>query len=361
MTVVLNPAELVAAGGALISSLNTYSPEHDALAEWLANMSISTMIQPNLFSGPAQVWLGAGTYTLLSDVSARIISDGTGSSGVYKKMRVVPGCSYKVQYKVLGAVSQTSVRCGATTTGAELFSRAVNSGDNVTYTNTFTPSTADVYMNFGFGASGADLTISEVVLTQTSVRPALFEWGNSIEAATGATIVANGYPGRLAAKYTPTRLGFPKGVGGETSTQILSRVTSQGSGLYPGNIHVLGMLENDPANSVTAATTKANIATAIAQLGVHYFIRSGLPVCTDAAAASNAQITQLNTDLKALYGRRFVDINTPLAAANDGSAGDLSDIAKGWTPRSLRYDDIHLNNAGYQVVADALYPAIGRT
>lgn len=360
MTSVLSPAELIAAGGALINSLNTYSPEHDALAEWLANMSISTMIQPNLFSGPPQVWLGGGTYTLNSDVSARIISDGTGTAGVYKKIRVVPGCAYRIQYKAVGAVAQTSVRAGAATTGAELFTRAINAGDNATFTNTFTPSTADIYVNFGFGSSGADLTISEVVLTQTSVRPALFEWGNSIEAATGATIVANGYPGRLAAKYSPTRLGFPKGVGGETSTQILSRVTSQGSGLYPGNIHILGMLENDPGNSVTASTTKANIASAITLLGPHYFIRSGLPNCVDAAASLNAQITQLNTDLAALYGRRFVDINTPLAAAHDGSAGDLSDIAKGWTPRSLRFDDIHLNNAGYQVVADALYPAIGR-
>lgn len=357
---VLNPAEIVAGGGALVSSLNAYSPEHDALAEWLANMSISTMIQPNLFSGPPQVWLGAGTYTLLSDVSARIISDGTGTSGVYKKLRVVPGCSYKVQYKAVGAVAQTSVRCGAATTGAELFTRAINSGDNATFTNTFTPSTPDVYMNFGFGSNGADLTISEVVVTQTSVRPAIFAWENSIGTNLDGT-TAQSYPGALGAKYSPSRLSFGRGVGGETSTQILSRVTSQASGLYPGNIHVIGMLENDPANGVSATTTKANIATAIAQLGLHNFIRSGLPVCTDAAAASNAQIVQLNTDLKALYGRRFVDINAPLAAANDGSAGDLSDIAKGWTPRSLRYDDIHPNAAGRQIIADTLYAAIART
>ncbi|USQ97228.1 SGNH/GDSL hydrolase family protein [Caulobacter sp. RL271] len=359
-------AGISAAGGALTSDVgfvalpNLYSPQADALAEWIANMSISTMVQPNLFSGPPQVWLGGGTYTLNSDVSARIVSDGTGAAGVYKKIRVVPGSAYKVQFKVVGAASQTSVRAGAATTGAELFSRAVNAGDNVTYTNAFTPSTPDIYLNFGFGSSGADLTISEVVLTQTSVRPALLEWGNSIEAATGATIVANGYPGRLAAKFTPTRLSFPKGNGGDISTQILTRVTSQGSGLYPGNIHILGMLENDPANGVTAATTKANIATAITLLGPHYFIRSGLPNCVDSAAALNAQIVQLNADLKTLYGRRFIDINSALAAANDGSPGDLSDIAKGWTPRSLRFDAIHLNDAGYQVVADTIYAAIGR-
>lgn len=65
----------------------------------------------------------------------------------------------------------------------------------------------------------------------------------------------------------------------------------------------------------------------------------------------------LNARLSARYGSRFVDLMGLLQAANDGSGNDLADIAAGYVPRSKRSDAVHLNNAGYAVVAGAMYAA----
>ncbi len=46
-----------------------------------------------------------------------------------------------------------------------------------------------------------------------------------------------------------------------------------------------------------------------------------------------------------------------LMAANDGSPTDLADVAARHVPSSLRSDSIHLNDAGYAVVAAAFKAA----
>jgi lysophospholipase L1-like esterase len=82
-----------------------------------------------------------------------------------------------------------------------------------------------------------------------------------------------------------------------------------------------------------------------------------MPWTTDSDDDS-ATRDQLNADLAVTYGTHFLDVIGPLQAANDGSADDLSDVANGWTPRSLRFDHGHLNDAGYGVVAQLLHGAI---
>jgi hypothetical protein len=58
----------------------------------------------------------------------------------------------------------------------------------------------------------------------------------------------------------------------------------------------------------------------------------------------------------AVYGARFIDVQQALMDANDGSAGDLADIANGITPRSLRNDVYHPNYAGRVVVYSTIDP-----
>lgn len=98
---------------------------------------------------------------------------------------------------------------------------------------------------------------------------------------------------------------------------------------------------------------KADIAAMIARLGTsRYLVAAILPSANDSASAL-ATINTLNSDLKSLYRAHFVDVLAALQAHGDGSAEDDADIAAGIVPRSLRSDAIHLNDAGYAVVAAA--------
>lgn len=53
------------------------------------------------------------------------------------------------------------------------------------------------------------------------------------------------------------------------------------------------------------------------------------------------------------YPDNAFDIFQALMDGSDGSPGDLEDVANGITPRSLRTDEVHWNDAGHVVVAEA--------
>jgi hypothetical protein len=56
------------------------------------------------------------------------------------------------------------------------------------------------------------------------------------------------------------------------------------------------------------------------------------------------------------YPAHFIETQAYLRSMNDGSAGDRSDVARGWVPRSLRApgDPIHLNAKGSGYIADLI-------
>ena len=63
----------------------------------------------------------------------------------------------------------------------------------------------------------------------------------------------------------------------------------------------------------------------------------------------------INATLASLYGARYVDLMAALLGAGNGSTQDNTDIANGLIPTSLRADRVHLNAAGYGVVANAVW------
>ena len=68
-------------------------------------------------------------------------------------------------------------------------------------------------------------------------------------------------------------------------------------------------------------------------------------------------IELLNSELKTMYPRNFVDVLNLLRRSGDGSANDIADADSGIIPRSLRdVNDGHLNNTtGNTVVANRVY------
>jgi hypothetical protein len=63
-------------------------------------------------------------------------------------------------------------------------------------------------------------------------------------------------------------------------------------------------------------------------------------------------LTKLNERLAATYGEHYLPIRAYLISMfNPRDAHDIEDRARDIVPTSLRFDEIHLNNIGYGLVA----------
>lgn len=94
-----------------------------------------------------------------------------------------------------------------------------------------------------------------------------------------------------------------------------------------------------------------DIAAAVASLTHERYLVGSVLTSAGDSEGTVATIEARNAALASTYGARFVDVLSALRAAHDGSPGDLEDIAASHVPRSLRHDAVHLNDAGYEIVA----------
>lgn len=176
--------------------------------------------------------------------------------------------------------------------------------------------------------------------------------GDSLTQGTGGTP----YPTTLT-----TLAGFSvtnKGVGGETSTQIKDRMIADVASYSKSVIIWAGRNNYSDPNTV-----KSDIATMIAALGhtrylVVSIINGNYPL--EYINQPNwVTITTLNNDLKALYGDKFVNMREFLVSQHNQTSQDLIDFSNDIPPTSLRSDNIHLNTAGYNLVAEFLNKKLG--
>ncbi|MCV9960998.1 SGNH/GDSL hydrolase family protein [Pararhizobium sp. BT-229] len=66
-----------------------------------------------------------------------------------------------------------------------------------------------------------------------------------------------------------------------------------------------------------------------------------------------AAIHQVNANLQNKYGDRYVDVLSILLQSGTDKEGDAKFLKRGIVPKSLRSDDVHLNDLGYSLVAKA--------
>lgn len=193
-------------------------------------------------------------------------------------------------------------------------------------------------------------------LAADGVSDIVAAWGDSLTTSAGATGDSTRYPAVASALFTPHRAVANMGAGSETSTQIRTRFMADATlrrrtaWLWAGRNNY-----GDPA------TVKADIAAMIAALPHDRYlvgsILNGNYLPGEGLGGSNySTITGLNAGLAALYGPRFVDIRGALINAADPVA-DAGDVLADIVPASLRTDNIHLNDAGYAVVAAAFKAA----
>jgi lysophospholipase L1-like esterase len=179
----------------------------------------------------------------------------------------------------------------------------------------------------------------------------IYAWGDSM--TDGATQV--NYPTQLA-----SLLAFAvtnKGVGGETSTQIKDRLVADSANYSKSVIIWAG---NN--NALDPTTVKADIATMISTIGhTRYLVVSVINNTTRPIGTPEYDtIIQLNEDLKALYGNKFVDIRKIIVDSyNPSLPQDVIDHENDVAPDSLRIDPTHYNTAGYKIVAENLFQRLG--
>ena len=175
-------------------------------------------------------------------------------------------------------------------------------------------------------------------------------WGDSLTAGSGVGVTI-GWPVRL--RDVILRQVENQGAGGQTSTQIKDRFVADTTNKDQWtNIFWMGTNDTYPADWPT--TILDNIATCVSGLkGAKRYLVLGLTRGEGWSTTASA-LDAMDVSMASIYGNKFVDVRAYLQSKNDGSGNDLADIADGLVPRSLRSDTIHLNDKGYQHVADLL-------
>jgi hypothetical protein len=179
-------------------------------------------------------------------------------------------------------------------------------------------------------------------------------WGDSFTQGAGGTSWTQQFA-NLSGVTTLNR-----GVGGNTSTQIADRFLAEPS-LF-NNFTVIWAGRN---NYSDPQTVESDIARMVSSLTTPNYLILGVIngnyggyESVGAVGAGYAFITGIDSYLATTYGNKFIDIRTTLVNSyNPLSAQDVSDFARDIVPSSLRSDAIHLNTAGYGIVANAVYTA----
>lgn len=154
------------------------------------------------------------------------------------------------------------------------------------------------------------------------------------------------------------RAWYNGGVGGETSTQIAARETIDTTHqAWPTIIWAGNNNYSDPP------TVESDVASMVAHLGhSNYLVLSllnGDYPDRYIGQSGYIDIISINDSFAASYGNHYIDLRTYLVSQYDpNNAQDVIDHSNDIIPSSLRSDQIHLNDAGYLLVAKKLNESI---
>jgi hypothetical protein len=170
-------------------------------------------------------------------------------------------------------------------------------------------------------------------------------------------------PGALVTNFIPFVAPHVHGYPGQDSTVIASNMLASTEFAYTtviwaarSNYAALSVVTNDIARMVSALTNSPQCIVCGVINAAHV---DGFPDETNGSTALE-QILELNRTLSNTYGPRYLELREPLIAAAGTNAQDQADVAAGLTPSSLRIDHVHLNLAGYTVVASNMAWALNK-
>jgi lysophospholipase L1-like esterase len=152
----------------------------------------------------------------------------------------------------------------------------------------------------------------------------------------------------------PARQVYNGGVVGQTSMQIAARQT--GDAAHKTWISVLWYGHNNYGKDQVKADIAASIA-ALAPGNEAFVILSMLNWAGSGNRGTQeyADTIRVNAELAAMYPDHYIDMRAHLVSLYDpGNAQDVQDHQNDLPPSSLRFDGIHLNDAGCNAVASKL-------
>lgn len=183
-------------------------------------------------------------------------------------------------------------------------------------------------------------------------------FGDSTSFGTGSSDPATkSYPSVLAGLLGRTTRNF--GIPSESSTQIKDRVVADNT--HMTDIVVLWMGHNDSDRNLVVTNVGLSVAHIVAVAGAanaRYLIMSVLnrTPYEGAGTAGHAPVIAMNNAIQSAYRANYVDIRGFLVhqypATPAGNAAHLTDL------NVFYVDSIHLNDAGYQKIAERLATVI---
>jgi len=177
-------------------------------------------------------------------------------------------------------------------------------------------------------------------LSPRSIRDVVC-WGDSLTQGAGASPSSMGYVTQLAT--LANRQTINKGVSGESSTQIKARFFSDADRTR-ALINVFWVGRN---NLTPPATVLTDLNDMISRLGHNRFLVLSVINKSDgtenAGSAAYNNILALNAAIAAAYPANYLDVRSSLVA-DSGGANDAP-------APSITADGLHLNTAGYTLVA----------
>jgi len=222
-------------------------------------------------------------------------------------------------------------------------------------------------------------TSTQIAARQNGVLNTLSVTGDSIPASGPVAVTANtaavptvqgdwssygtlaGIPGLLRRQSDGSWLFTRTTAGSVTSCPAGSTFTTDEGVARRAYPMILWVGRN---NASSRATVNSDIAAMVAySTSSSYLVLSVLNGTSEGVgtAAYTNIVTNLNADLATTYGTKFLDVRGYLVAHGltdagiTATTGDVADVAADIVPRSLRYDSVHLNAAGYNVVATQVY------
>ncbi|GAB3898148.1 arylesterase [Larkinella knui] len=151
-----------------------------------------------------------------------------------------------------------------------------------------------------------------------------------------------------------------QGKSGETSTKIAQRMLADKEKHAYNTIIWVGR-----NNYLEPDNVKADIAAMVKALGHKRYLVLGIlngsfGTNEDVFGAGHEAIMKLNGELSTLYGDHYINIHAYLLSQYDPSSYlDIIDHTDDIVPRSLRSDQLHLNQKGNLKVAERIKQSLG--
>ena len=359
-----------ALGNTQTAALNTAAFDRISVNGWLLPAGLKLSGDSKIAFNPVNILPVTGGYTVILDVNRPtsfsnsgnifVLNDGTvanratiGINGNYQPTFLVQAGGVVNVNAALGDIqswyggtrtlAMSVVASGFAWSDGSRFGSSLSGGAPAANTRTTLELGGGGFAGWISRIRFLPFALSPANLIAVAAGPApVATWGDSLTFGTGGTANTN-YPETLRLVRIPRSGVYNGGVGGETSTQIKTRMIADSTRNSWTNVFWVGR------NNITdVSVVMADIAEMVAKLTHKRFLVLSVINKSDGSEITGTtgynQIAAINAAIASTYPNNYLDVRTPLVAASGGANDQIG--------ASYASDAIHLNSTGYQFVAN---------